>query len=332
MLLRYPACFHDFACIAAACPDSCCKEWAVLVDEASARRYQAMAGALGEALRQHLYREEGNWYFSIENGRCPMWREDGLCRIQAEQGHGALCKTCREFPRLTHDYGDFMEMGLELSCPEVARMLFSGADTDWVEKQVPGGEAPEYDASDMAILLQTRREMLEILSDETHPLPQTLALALLYAYRAQNLLDGGEAEAFVPEAELAFGRSVAKAGDWGAVVDFYKKLKILTPAWRARLEHPELSPQWDPRLRILARYGIQRYWLQAISDFDIVGRAKMAVLSCLLVHALGGELVETAQLYAKEIENNHDNLEAIWDGAYTCPAFTDDKILGLLLG
>ena len=133
MKLRYPACFYDFHCIAAACPDSCCKEWDVLVDDTSADTYHAMPGALGDALRQHLYQEDDRWYFAITDGRCPMWRQDGLCRIQAEAGHDALCKTCREFPRLTHDYGNFVEYGLELSCPEVARMLFAGANTEWIE-------------------------------------------------------------------------------------------------------------------------------------------------------------------------------------------------------
>ena len=331
MKLRFPACFEDFHCIAATCPDSCCKEWDVLVDDASAQTYQTMPGALGDALRRHLYQEDGRWYFAIEDGRCPMWRQDGLCRIQAEVDHDALCKTCREFPRLTHDYGDFIEYGLELSCPEVARMLFAGADTRWVEQEVPGGEAAEYDALDMQFLLQTREQMLQILSDTTRPLQETLALALLYGYRAQDLLDGGEVQPFDAEAELHFGRSAAKPGDLGAIVDFYRELEILTDAWKHRLDTPAYPTQWDARLRVLTRYGVERYWLQAISDFDLVGRVKMILLSAILVHALGGDTVETAQLYAKEIENNADNVDAILDGAYTCPAFTDDKLLGLLL-
>ena len=332
MKLRYPACFHDFHCIAAACPDSCCKEWDVLVDADSVETYQAMPGALGDALRQHLYQEDDRWYFAITDGRCPMWRQDGLCRIQAEAGHDTLCKTCREFPRLTHDYGDFVEYGLELSCPEVARMLFAGASTEWIEQEIPGGEETEYDPVDMDILLGTRQAMLQLLADDRRPLPETLALALLFAYRAQDLLDGGEEMSFDPAAELTFGRSAAQPGDFGAIVDFYKDLEILTPAWEMRLNSPAFPAQWDDRLRVLARYGVERYWLQAISDFDIVGRAKMVILSCLLVHALGGDLAETAQLYAKEIENNIDNIDTILDGAYTCPAFTDDKLLGLLLG
>ena len=330
MRLRYPRYFEDFRCIAAACSDSCCKEWDVLVDETAATCYLQMPGQLGDALRQYLKQEDGEWYFTITDGRCPMWRGDGLCRIQAEAGHDALCQTCREFPRLTHDYGDFVERGLELSCPEAARIIFSQPSV-WVEREVAGGEVPEYDPDDMAILQETRKVMLTILADESHSVPETLALALLYGYRAQDALDGGDLEAFDPETELAFAKTVAKPGDMAQIAAFYANLEILTEDWRQMLAHPAPSAHWDDRLRILARYGVERYWLQAISDFDLVGRVKMVLASCLLVRYLGGEFVRTAQIYAKEIENNAENVEAILDGAYTCPALTDDKLLGLLL-
>ena len=58
---------------------------------------------------------------------------------------------------------------------------------------------------------------------------------------------------------------------------------------------------------------------------------KFAVVSCLLIRQLGGDLPETAQLYSKEIENDADNVDAILDAAYTHPAFTDEKLLGLLM-
>ena len=331
MKIRYPAYFDSFRCMAAACPDSCCKEWDVLVDDVSAARYLQMPGQLGDALRRHLTQDaDGDWYFTITDGRCPMWRDDGLCCIQAQEGHDALCQTCRDFPRLTHDYGDFVERGLELSCPEAARIIFSQPAT-WVEREVPGGEVPEYDTADMAVLLRTRKVMLTILTDERHSVPETLALALLYGYRAQDELDGGEQAQLDPAAELAFARTVAKPADLTKIAEFYAGLEILTDEWGQRLAHPTSINAWDPRLRILARYVVERYWLQAISDFDLVGRTKMAVLACVLVSALGGDLVSTAQLYAKEIENSEENVEAILDGAYTCSALTDDKLLGLLL-
>ena len=177
MRIGYPEYYKSFRCIASACPDSCCKEWEVLVDEATAARYMALEGSLGEDLRRHLYAdEEGDHYLRITDGRCPMWRDDGLCRIQAECGHEALCQTCRDFPRLRHDYGDFMELGLEMSCPEAARIIFSGG-TAWVRQLLPGGETPEYDPEDMEILLRTRKEMLEILADGRYSVAESLALA-----------------------------------------------------------------------------------------------------------------------------------------------------------
>ena len=303
----------------------------MLVDDTAAARYLQLPGSLGEDLRRYLYQDEdGDWYLRIEDRRCPMWRADGLCRIQAELDHDALCETCREFPRLTHDYGDFVERGLELSCPEAARMIFAHPDAPWVEQQIPGGEAGEYDPVDMELLLRTRKQMLSILADNARSVQEVLTLALLYGYQAQSTLDGAE-NLWNPEQALSFARSLAKPADSSDLLKFYQELEILTPTWAERLQAPAGTGAWDEKLRILAQYGVQRYWLQAISDFDLVGRVKMIVASCLLVHHLGGELVQTAQLYAKEIENNADNVDAILEGAYSHPALTDEKLLGMLL-
>lgn len=331
MILRYPAYFEHFRCIADACPDSCCKEWEVLVDEDTAACYLALSGPLGDDLRRYLHQdEEGDWYLRIRDGRCPMWRSDGLCRIQVEQGHDALCQTCRDFPRLTHDYSTFVERGLELSCPEAARLIFENPDAPWVEREIPSGEAPDYDPADMELLLQTRDKMLAILADTTRPVQETLTLALLYGYQAQSALDGGDST-WDEAAAMHFARGLAKPSAPSELTAFYLGLEILTDAWRQRLSAPAGAGQWDERLRTLARYGVQRYWLQAISDFDLVGRVKMVIAACVLVHHLGDDLVQTAQLYAKEIENNCDNVDAILDGAYSSSALTDEKLLGLLL-
>ena len=74
-----------------------------------------------------------------------------------------------------------------------------------------------------------------------------------------------------------------------------------------------------------------RYWLQAVSDYDLAARVKLVVLSCLLTAELGGDFLQTAQLYAKEIENDADNLDALLDAAYTHPALTDAALLHRLL-
>ena len=330
MILRKSAYFDDFRCIASACPDSCCKEWDVQVDVVSAEFYRNLTGALGDRLRSVLQDVDGEAVMTIEDGRCPMWRQDGLCRIQAELGEEALCHVCQEFPRLTHDYGDFIERGLELSCPEAARMILSAAPAPFIEEQTDGGEA-EYDEEAMEVLLRTRKQVLEILSDNSRSVGETLALALLYGYQAQGELDGDEELPFDSQTALESAAEFAKTSDEKLWLEFFRSLEILTPEWKELLENPAPAP-WSEEFLALARYFVERYWLQAVSDYDLACRVKFMVISCLTVKLLGGDIYRTAQLFSKEIENNTDNVEAILDAAYAHPAFTDDKLLGMLLG
>ena len=330
MIISKPDYFDRFRCIAGDCPDSCCKEWDVQVDAASAAMYRSLSGSLGDRLREVLHEEDGETVMTITEGRCPMWRRDGLCRIQAELGEEALCKTCREFPRLTHDYGDFLELQLELSCPEAARSILTPAPPETVTQTVQGGDEPEYDQEAMALLKATRETALKILFDPARPVPEALALTLLYGYQAQSELDGEETLPFHPEMALDSAQEFVKPGDPGEMVAFFQSLELLTPQWESLLKSPSPAP-WTNRHRALAGYLIQRYWLQAVSDYDLYCRVKFTVISCLLVKHLGGDIFRTAQLFSKEIENSIDNVEAILDAAYAHPAFTDDKILGMLL-
>lgn len=329
MLMRKSSYFDDFHCIAAACPDSCCKEWAVQVDDESAARYRSLPGPLGQRLRQVLRQEDGQTVMDIEDGRCPMWRRDGLCRIQAELGEQALCRTCREFPRLTHDYGDFVELGLELSCPEAARLILTAPLAPALEEERPGGEEASYDREAMTLLLETREQMRAILSDEGRPVGQCLALALLYGCQVQGALDGETLGVFDPKAALETAETMAEPGDMGEILSFLENLEVLTPQWRELLKHPVPGP-WEPAHLALSRYLLDRYWLQAVADYDVYSRVKLLVVSCLTVRSLGGHVLRTAQLYSKEIENNADNVDALLDAAYGHPAFTDARLLGLL--
>ena len=325
MVIRKPSYYDTFRCIAGACPDSCCHQWEVQVDADAARRYRAMPGPLGDALRDALRIEDGETFLTLREGRCPMWRSDGLCRIQAELGEKALCRVCREFPRLRHDYGCFQELMLEMSCPEAAKWIFLDAG-GWVEAEIPGGSEAEYDREDMALLLSSRERAMELLDGEALP-GETLAKLLLLGVQVQNVLDGGDPE----EIQMEEARAAAGPGDIREVAGFFRGLEILTPRWRALLDTAACRPL--PREVIpMARYLVRRYWLQAVSDLDLYGRVKFIALSALLVGSLAGDFQSKAQLWSKEIENDPENLDAILDGAYHSDALTDSKLLGLLLG
>lgn len=323
MSLSYPAYYKAFTCLAANCPDSCCALWEVDVDAQTADMYRALPGDLGDRLRQVLTDDNT---MVLENGRCPMWRQDGLCRIQAERGHDALCKTCREFPRLRHDYGDFTELMLELSCPEAARLIFSSPD-EIITEEYPG-EQPDYDTDLMVVLKTSREKVLEFIRNTDRPLGQVLAATLLYAHGVQNIIDGGEPEEISPEACLPLAQKYAATGDFKSLAAFFSQLEILTPQWRTLLETATFQ-RVNNDLRPLAVYLIRRYWLQAVSDYDLICRVKLILAACLLVAAVDGT-PERAQLFSKEIENDPDNIEAILDAAYTHPAFTDLNLLRLL--
>ena len=329
MTVTKPKYYDTFRCLADRCPDSCCHQWAVVVDEASQARYQALDSALGQDLRAVMVEDEGEIILALRpDGRCPMWRDDGLCRIQAELGEDALCETCHQFPRLRHDYGNFVELGLELSCPEAARLILS-SDSETITKSLPGGQTPDYDTQAMAILQESRNQALALLSNSDYTVTEALAILLLYAYAVQEHLDGGLEAVLQPAQDLAAARSLPLSPT-GNILDFCKELNILTPRWRDRLSRP-LGGSWTDSYRALAKYFVDRYWLQAISDDDLLGRVKLLLFSCLVIRTLGGDLCQTAQLYSKEIENDAENIDTILDAAYTHPALSDSNLLYLLL-
>ena len=328
MELIYPSYYKTFSCIASACPDSCCHEWDVQVDAASAARWRSMEGDLGDALRAYLYDEDGETYLRNENGRCPMWRADGLCRIQAEQGHDALCQVCQQFPRLRHDYGDVVELGLELSCPEAARLILERRP-ELVTETVPGGEEPEYDGEIMDILRRSRPAALALLEKDTYSVPQRLRLLLMLGYHVQAAIDGAELLPFDPDAALTEAAQFASTPDADALAQVYRELEILTDRWQERLD-ALTAPCWEEGLCRIVQYGVLRHWYQAVSDWDLSSRIKLLLSGCALLARLPGALRDNAQLWSKEVENSAVNLDALLDGAYTQPGLTDANLLSLL--
>ena len=328
MELFYPSYYKTFSCIASHCPDSCCHEWDVQVDAASAARWRSMEGDLGDALRASLYDEDGETYLRNENGRCPMWRTDGLCRIQAEQGHDALCQVCQQFPRLRHDYGNFVELGLELSCPEAARLILE-RPPELVTQTVPGGEEPEYDGEIMDILRRSRPAALALLENGHYTVPQRLRLLLMLGYHVQAAIDGAELLPFDPDAALMEAAQFAGTPDADALAQVYRELEILTDRWQEKLD-ALTAPRWEEGLCRIAQYGVLRHWYQALSDWDLSSRIKLLLSGCALLARLPGALRDNAQLWSKEIENSAVNLDALLDGAYTQPGLTDANLLSLL--
>lgn len=333
MLERFPSYYAAFTCLGGACPDSCCVGWSVVVDDETAARYAAEGGEFGARLRAlTTVDDDGDRVIAHVGGHCPFWTQEGLCEIQLRLGHDALCRVCRTYPRLRQDYGTFVEHGLALSCPAAAQLILASTGDSWAERVSDAPpEPPEYDPAVMALLQRTRQPLLALLRDEGIPVGDALALTLLYAYAVQEALDGAlmDFDLAIERARLAaltlpVGESLAP------LLAFHQSLEILTPRWREMLAaaEPAHFGVWSEETRALAAYYVNRYWLQAVSDRDVIWRTKQMLVACLMARLLPG--TERIALYSKEVEHDGDNVDRIWEAADTDPAWTDLRLLGWL--
>ena len=89
MKLRVPAFYRDFACIAGACPDSCCQGWEVDADPASMAYYHTLPES---EIRRRIFSvldqdEYGNTIFRLSDQKCcPFLNSENLCDMHIAIG------------------------------------------------------------------------------------------------------------------------------------------------------------------------------------------------------------------------------------------------------
>jgi len=121
---EYAAKFH---CDGRLCGSRCCREWEIVIDNATYEKYCALEP---EKFRREvcgwLEKEDDAQRIRLkENGDCPFLREDYLCRIQREKGGDFLSDVCYSYPRMTYCCEDTCWQTLVMSCPVAARDLLS---------------------------------------------------------------------------------------------------------------------------------------------------------------------------------------------------------------
>lgn len=340
MLEVYPDYYKGFACLGGACPDTCCAQWEVVVDDDTAALYASIPGKLGEKLRDTLtLDEDGDRILKFAEGRCPLLTGEGLCGVQKALGHGALCKTCREFPRLCQDYTLFREHSLSLSCPEAARLILLAPQLPVLEVsgQEEPAEEPEFDLRDLSLLRETRDFLFSLLASQDLPLARRLALCLEAAGLAQARLDGDPApeEASGPEHQ---------PWDPHGFRDLFRSMDILNDEWSTLLGLPLMQGTPDPFLQypqIFSNFchdAFYRNLFCAVADFDLLPRVQAAVAACLLCRDLtlarGGSreaLLRTMVLYDREVEHCADNRDALLDACCEAPFLSPAALLAQLL-
>lgn len=124
--------YRTFRCIAQECPSTCCAGWKIKIATEDYERFQNMEPHwLRKDIQKNTYREAGAYYFKNDDRqRCAMLDSDGLCRIQRNTTEQTLCNTCRKYPRLANQIGEYAYLSMAASCPVVADYL-TGQKVEW---------------------------------------------------------------------------------------------------------------------------------------------------------------------------------------------------------
>ena len=308
MQITKPKWDSEFRCLAGSCPDTCCAGWEIVVDDASAERFCAMEGELGQRMQQALCTVDGEAQLRRRaDGRCVLLNEQNLCDLYAACGEESLCRTCCLHPRFVADFGARREIMAGLSCPawietyllREEKVVFTTEETD-----EPIGYT-DIDAALFFKLCRARAAALEMLQDRTLSINERMTRLLAMAQETD-----GEREEVCPQENI---------------LPVYRKklqsLEILTPQWRELLHKSGTKPLPEeiiaPLLEKVLVYDVFRFFLRGVYDGRVLPWAKYAVFHAVVLrHLCRGcttreQAAEVIRLYSKEIEHNAENQESL---------------------
>ena len=291
MKLFAPNYYKEFKCIAERCRHSCCVDWEIDIDSASAEKYSALSGGYGETIKNSIEATEPPHFKLKSNGRCPHLDEGGLCRIITELGEGYLCDICREHPRFYNDTALGREVGLGMACEEACRIILS---SDSYAEMTVIGEVTGAIETDFDVL-PYRKRIFSILSDAS-------------LSRSEKLL--------ALEAEHGISLSALSDDEWRKIIS---SLEYLDEAHRELFicysSHPQPPKSFEKPLERALAYFIYRHCSPAESTDDLSAALGMCLflesLLASLVAANPGDIADLARILSEEIEYSEDNTELI---------------------
>lgn len=190
MKYHKPSFFDQFKCIGSACTDTCCAGWEIEVDETTAEGYLTEKGAFGDRLRREIGSEPGEYFFKLQNNRCPFLNKENLCDIFINLGEDRLCDICREHPRFYNWFGDYTEVGLGLCCEEAERLLFSNSKplTFVEEVHTDASDLLDDESEECDQMLEERKAIFSILQNRKKNIGARLKRLLLQLPYADEML------------------------------------------------------------------------------------------------------------------------------------------------
>lgn len=347
MLYTIPDYYNEFACIAGACPDTCCAGWQIAIDKKSLKKYRKYREDFSKQLRTSVDWKEG--VFRQKNKRCAFLNDENLCDIYINAGADMLCETCRKYPRHVEEYEDLREISLSLSCPVVAGLLMNRTQPVCFltkEREMQAEEYEEFDYMLFTKLCDAREVMFSVLQDRTADIRIRIAMVLSLGHDLQRRIDGGRlfevdellerykksgaTDRFAKKCQSYMqcdeNRIRRLSEEMFYVFDELEVLKADFPEYLKErralsgVNGKKISDEEAVCLEQIMVYFIYTYFCGAVYDEQAYGKVKFAVVSTILIRSLylGDErcaqktekqaMIEAAYRYSKEVEHSDPNL------------------------
>lgn len=296
MILKTPSFYKDFKCIAGACPDSCCQGWEVDADSQSLEYYKTLSGEIRKRIDSVLDKDEfGNTIFRLaDKKRCPFLNDENLCDMHIAIGGEHTPYTCRMFPRFINDYGGTREMGVSFSCPVASDMMWNLKEPMSFVSELNDlpPQLNEIDAQTYFFLTKAREKAFKIVQNRSVSVSERLVNLLDYGVEIQKELDDYP----VPHDDIDF-------------FEVFNNPELINPQWTEKVKNRKIKPVSNEVYNEnIASYFIFRYMLNAVDDYDVLSKIKMAVIGVLVVTYFG-EDSWTIHLWSKETEHSQYNMD-----------------------
>lgn len=297
MKLVTPSFYKNFACIAGACPDSCCQGWEVDADEESLAYYKTLSGSLRERIDSVLDKDEfGNTIFRLaDKKRCPFLNNENLCDMHIAIGGEHTPYTCRTFPRFINDFGGTREMGISFSCPVASDMMWNLTEDFSFDTEINAlpPSLNDIDAELYFKLLTARKKAYSIIQNREVDIKNRLADLLDFAADMQKEL-----------------YDYTENGSKTQFFDVFNNPEVINNEWVEKVKNHSIKPVFAENkiCENIAMYFLFRYFLTAVYDLDVLSKVKMAVIG-VLIPAYFGNDAWTIHLWSKETEHSDINME-----------------------
>lgn len=316
---------------------------------------------------------ESHGFILKEDKRCPFLNDQGLCDMYRELGEGALCDVCTDTPRNILEYGRERELAISASCPEAGRLIYgSEQPVAFVERDID--EELDFEETDEEVefahaIRGARDRAIRILQNRSYSILERAAVFLKYAEKVQDCLNSNDVPGMAavgPDWEsigvpltnpikrhelflkrmLTFTALESIREDWNEMLIALQTCYV-TPENGAELYNSDYE-SWMESVKSEHREYEYEHLLvyyafmclaRCVDDYDFIGKAKLCVVSFLMVRDMDMVWYHTnhfyrkedrlliTRIYAKEVEHSEENLDYLSDEFLFEDAYQVEKLL-----